>query len=180
MLWAPLPLQAVAPNDVLRLASASTAPIARPARPQQRPQARRRTRLSTIAAIRVAVRGFPNRLRMSTAPSALAAATRVSIGTAVASANATSGRPASTVTLSGSIVGTPIGAQPRPGNGRESMVSRRDPHHTRFFARPTSEVPILRASKSASRATDQPLIVCAVGGGVETVNVIAPCTTEAA
>jgi hypothetical protein len=36
MLWAPLPLSAVAPNDVLRLASASTAPIARPVRPQQR------------------------------------------------------------------------------------------------------------------------------------------------
>src|SRR5262249_21129994 len=33
MLWAPLPLPAVAPNDVLRLASASTAPIARPAPP---------------------------------------------------------------------------------------------------------------------------------------------------
>src|SRR5262245_19505548 len=31
MLWAPLPLKAVAPNDVLRLASASTSPIARPA-----------------------------------------------------------------------------------------------------------------------------------------------------
>jgi hypothetical protein len=30
MLWAPLPLPAVAPNDVLRLASASTASIARP------------------------------------------------------------------------------------------------------------------------------------------------------
>jgi hypothetical protein len=36
MLWAPLPLPAVAPDDVLRLASASTAPIARPARPQLR------------------------------------------------------------------------------------------------------------------------------------------------
>jgi len=35
MLWAP-PLQAVAPNDVLRLASASIAPIARPAAPRQR------------------------------------------------------------------------------------------------------------------------------------------------
>jgi hypothetical protein len=39
MLWAPLPLPAVAPNDVLRLASASTAPIARPARPQLRRRA---------------------------------------------------------------------------------------------------------------------------------------------
>src|SRR5262249_35975997 len=107
MLWAPLPFPAVAPSDVLRLASASTAPIARPVRPQQRPQARRRTRLSTIAAIRVAVRGSPNRLRMSTAPSAPAAATRVSIGTAVASANATSARQASSAPLSGSIVGPP-------------------------------------------------------------------------
>src|SRR5262249_29464085 len=34
MLWPPLPLQAVAPNDVLRLVSASTSPIARPAQPR--------------------------------------------------------------------------------------------------------------------------------------------------
>src|SRR5262245_49092558 len=36
MLWAPRPLPAVAPTDVLGLASASTAPIARPAPLRQR------------------------------------------------------------------------------------------------------------------------------------------------
>src|SRR5262249_23749388 len=49
MLWAPLPLPVVAPNDVLRLAAASTTPIARPARPQQRPLAASLTRQTSAS-----------------------------------------------------------------------------------------------------------------------------------
>src|SRR5262249_18340249 len=49
MLWAPLLLPAVAPNDVLRLATASTSPIARPAAPRQRRRRHRRCCRPTMA-----------------------------------------------------------------------------------------------------------------------------------
>ena len=141
----------------------------RTARPA-RPQARRRTRLNTIAAICVAVRGFPNQSRMSTAPSALAVATRVSIGTAVASANATSARPVNAAMQRGCIVALPPTAGERPKSGPRSTEAG----NGSVLRRRSLEVPIPRALNSASRATHQPPTVCAIGGGATPASVTCP------
>ena len=102
-----------------------------------------------------------------------ASATTASIGVAAASVSVICARPAR-VTLIASIVGRQIGAAPKPGNGRESMNTG----YGTYRAKRASEVPILRASKTATRGTVRPFIVSANGGGVATVNTITPYTTR--
>jgi hypothetical protein len=76
MLWAPLPLPAVAPNDVLRLASASTASIARPAPPRQRHGQHRCCRPTTANAASASfARAASSASKLSTARSARSAST---------------------------------------------------------------------------------------------------------
>jgi hypothetical protein len=76
MLWAPLPLPAVAPNDVLRLANASTVSIARLAPPRQRRGHHRCCRPTTASAASVSfARAASSASKLSTARSARSAST---------------------------------------------------------------------------------------------------------
>src|SRR5262249_44192437 len=81
-------------------------------------------------------------------------------------------RRVSAGTLTGSIVGRQMTARHRPGGGPKSTNTGRGTYRTRI----TSEVPILRASKTATRGTYTLPIVSASGGGAATAKMITPCT----